>query len=384
MTAVVTTAQPGTASVLLEVTDAPSPGGAVYTGTFESAGVDSWTTSNGLGSVSRLAAAARSGGFGLRTQLVDGGRAQRVITGLSVGVVYRADVYVRQTGGIATGISLDIEGGASTSSEVPPSTWRLLRLDFTATATSHTLRVRGSNDVDDVSVAPLPGQLTPLTITRVDVNGARPVRLLEDQQPNAGVLTAVDYEPALRGSIEYRVVDGLGAIVTATTSLDGLVTRPWLTVPVLPQLGRQVDVLLDDYAGGREPRGRLHNVIDRVDPVPHLAPLSLRAGSWSVLVTDHATAREVEAVFDRGQIVMVRQATHDGLDAYVVPGRVSTRPDGPRWRVTFDFAEVAPPSGPLQGGLGWDFTAVAAGWADFNGVKFSGYPDFASLAAGPT
>lgn len=224
-----------------------------------------------------------------------------------------------------------------------------------------------------------------LTITRSDTNGAGPVRLLEGQTPSAGVLIVTDYEPALSGLLTYTLVDSIGAVVTQSTALVG-VTRPWLGVPVLPQLGRQVPFLMDDYGADQDSRGAVHEVIGRIDAVPTLGPLGSRRGSLSVFAPDHAEARSIAAVYSRGQVVHLRQ-TQPGLDMYHVATGVGSRPEqhtagGWRWRVTITYREVARPTGPLLGGLGWDYTQLAGDFADYASARAS-FLDYADLKVGP-
>lgn len=226
----------------------------------------------------------------------------------------------------------------------------------------------------------------PVTITRADTNGTGPVRLLADQEPIGGALTVTDYEAALAGGLTYTLVDAASAVVTASTTLDGAVLRPWLSVPVSPQLGRQVLDVLDDYTADQEARGQLHQVIDATEPVPTLAPLSARTGSLSVLALDHTEARAIAAVYGRGEVVQLRQLV-PGLDMYHVATRVAVRLEEhvighAVWRVAVSYAEVARPGGSLLGGLGWDFAELAGAYPDFASVT-AAFEDFAALTAGP-
>lgn len=61
----------------------------------------------------------------------------------------------------------------------------------------------------------------PVVITRTDANGSGPVRLRTGQEPIAGALTLIDYEPALIGGLTYDVVDSANVTTTGSTALDG-------------------------------------------------------------------------------------------------------------------------------------------------------------------
>lgn len=203
----------------------------------------------------------------------------------------------------------------------------------------------------------------PVTIARVDANGARPVRLLAGQEPIAGDLTVTDYEPALAGDlIRYDVKDGAGVTVSASTTLAG-VTRPQLQLAALPQYRLALD-LVTGYGADRAGTTTVHDVIGRTDPVVTLGRLGTRRGTLTLWAADHGAARAVEQLADRSNVLLLRQGDHSGMDLYFVATRTGVTPDDEatsprRWSVELDYVEVAAPTGNLLGALGWTFEDVA-------------------------
>lgn len=395
MTALALTAQPSTASVLLEVTGAPVPAAPVYTGAFPAtvdsfvAGTDTevfWNASNGK------AAAGSMVLIWARVTTTEG-KAARTVTGLTIGHTYTlaawvlADTHSKSRVGV-TGIG---SGIWVTGIGEGPGQWQKVTYTFTATATSHEiLAITSSHNpagtesysfFDDVTVTRVVGT-GPTTITRVDVNGARPVRLLDGQEPIAGVLTVTDYEPALTGSIRYDVTDTDG-VTTSQTIAAPVVSNPWLHVPVLPSVRVELD-LVTDYNAERPNGTTVHEVIGREDPLPVMGPSRTRRGRARVWAPDYATARAAEDVLRQGEVVMLRQPTYPGLDMYLVPESLQVVPigatvEGQRWALEFGYLEVAAPTGPLLGGTGWSFADVAK-FATFADVRAT-YDTFADLTA---
>lgn len=218
------------------------------------------------------------------------------------------------------------------------------------------------------------GGKTLKSVTRSDANGSRPVRVAAGVLPSATPPILVDYEPALVGNLTYKATftDGTSAtksVVAPTTS------KAWLNVPVAPQYSAAVD-LVTGYSADRRSGNVLHEVIDRPDPAVTLGPLRWRDGLLEVWCADYATARVVEGVHDRGQVLMLRQPTYPGMDMYyVVSGSVTTTPltieHRPRWRVAIGYTEVARPADALTGALGWTFEELATTYSTFGQVAES-------------
>jgi len=256
-----------------------------------------------------------------------------------------------------------------------------------------------------------------VTINRVDANGSRPVRQMPGQKVIAGAVAVVDYEPALAGRppvtlpaaypgggvypgqvipadpwgpqpkplIRYDVLTSDGKRTSATTSLVG-VDFPQLQVAQVPQLRRALQSVTG-YSAERATTTTVHQVIGRVDPVVTIGKMRLRTGTLTAWCADHAAAQAVEALAGRGQLLLLRQPTHAGLDLYFSATRTSVTPDSNaterrRWTVSLDYVETAPPRGDLMGSLGWDFDTVAD--AGSFAALVATYDTFTDLTVGPT
>lgn len=425
MTSLTLTPDPGTASVLVQITGAPTAGAAVYTGTFEAGTVDGWAAA-GTGvagaTVSSSTVVARTGTRALRIdQTSQSGstdtttRVERVVTGLTVGLLYQVRGYAQRTypSGLVDQtvptVAFGVAGiGAAAPVTLSAGVWATVpAYAFTASATSHTVaayytRADTTNPtawigvtLDDLAVEPISAPFAALTITRTDANGVGPVRMLPDQGPAAGVLTVRDYEPALTGPTRYDVRDQLGVTTTAATAAGDLtVTAPVLHVPTLPALRVMLTPPgLVGYQAERDNAAALHDVIGRADPIVTIGPLGLRAGTLRVITTTHTDARALEALAARGEILMLRQSDHAGLDGYLMVRSTRVQPDqlvaspagvtGWTWSVDLAFVEVARPSGPLLGSTGWTFGAVAATFATLADI-LPAYPTLDTLTVGPS
>lgn len=219
-------------------------------------------------------------------------------------------------------------------------------------------------------------------IMRADANGTAPVRVLAGQLPDTGTIIATDYEAALTGLITYTVTDGT---TTATDSATLDLGVPWLFVPVVPNYSAQVE-MVTGYTAERASTSSVHVVINRPDPVVTVGRLGYRRGTLSVWCADYAAVREVLSVYERGQVVMLRQPTFPGLDLYHVATGVTAEPYPDetatrRWTVSVEFVEVARPTAPLAGSLGWSFADVTSGWSTFAALV-SEFEDFDALTVG--
>lgn len=219
-------------------------------------------------------------------------------------------------------------------------------------------------------------------ILRTDASGIRPVRTLPDQLPTASPTVLTDNEASLTGTVTYTVVDG-GAGASAATALD--LAEEWLTVPVTPAWSMRLDaggspgVL--EHSGQRESHSTVLTVIDRADPLVNLGPLGLRTGSFEVWCPTAAAARGWEAVYERGEVVQLRQ-TIGGLDLYHVAVRTRIDPDQGRWRLTVEYVEVAWPAGDQSGTLGWSVDDVTATYPTV-AVLTASYATVNDLTIGP-
>lgn len=225
----------------------------------------------------------------------------------------------------------------------------------------------------------------PITITRSDDNGLNPVRQMSGQVTTGGALTVLDYEPALTGSITYSTPDG-ATTATATSSLAGSVTQPWLTIPANPAYRVLFDVVTD-YDGARDTEATVHSIIDRADPIVIPGPLRYRTGKIVVHAFTYAVVRAIAALLERGELLQLRQADFPGLDLYFTPTRYRESPraevTNPRsWGVEIDYAETAAPVGPLLSAAGWTVADVTATYPTTAAVK-AAYVTVAGLTVGP-
>lgn len=220
-----------------------------------------------------------------------------------------------------------------------------------------------------------------VTISRTDINGTGTVRLYAGQEPISGDLTATDYEPALNGTITYSVTDASGAITSQTMTSLGVIV-PWLGVPVLPGFNTPLLLVLD-YTASRGTTTTLHTIVDRADQVAVIGRLLGRVGRFRVRALNHGHAQAIVDLYNRGEIVQLRQPDHDRLDLTHVATRVEYVHDPERreWWVDIDYTEIAAPVGPLLGSLGWTFEDVAV-YGTFDAVRRD-FATFADLLVGP-
>lgn len=225
----------------------------------------------------------------------------------------------------------------------------------------------------------------PVVITRTDANGTNPVRLRVGQEPIAGSLTVIDYEPALNGALSYDVVDASSASASATLDPGLGITVPQLTAVQLPQLSAAPQ-LVTGYTAGRQSASAVLRVVNRADPVVLFGPTRTREGRLDTWCADHETALDVAEVLTKAKVVLFRQGDHPGLDMYFVASHVETQPlqrviDGWRWQTSCDYVEVRNPSLPLLGAAGWTFGDLATEYATFGAVR-AAFDDFGAVLVG--
>jgi len=222
------------------------------------------------------------------------------------------------------------------------------------------------------------------TITRTDVNGSRPVRLLPDQAPIGGSLTVRDYEAALAGLVTYTL-EGSAGLVTATTRLDVL-DRAVVSVPVRPAQ-RNDSGTVTDWNEVSESSSITHWVLEREDPVVIPGPLRLRAGAGVLRVDTYAQAVSLRSLLKAGDVVLLRQPTFPGMDAYATVERAEVVPvdagaDLPDWEVRLNYQEVAAPSAPLLGAADWTLGDVAESAPTLRDLALA-FATLRDLAVGP-
>jgi len=235
--------------------------------------------------------------------------------------------------------------------------------------------ITATPDTDAGTITLTIAHTAPVTsLYRADANGTRPVRLPAGVLPTAatGTLTVVDHEAAMTGYIEYRTNDAMTAATLAGAAL------PRFVLPFTPVYAVKVETVTN-YAGARTSTSTAHEIIGRPDPVLNLGRLRPRVGSLEIIARTYADYRDVEAVFERGAIVLYRQTEHQGMDMYFHATGIAPAPDGGRWRVRLDYQEVTFPDGNLQTPAGWTFDALKAAGGTFNDVA-QDYRNFTDLA----
>lgn len=362
------TAKPETASVLVEVNVNPSLGPTEH---FRLTSADIYGPSNvnDYYNWTGWDTLARSGSQIQFHTAASTGAVQRPISGLIVGRTY--SLYVTATrGSLATDFSI---AGRTFPLPTGKGTWTS-KLEFVATATSESLRFTTAKNFTPalslirIDLEPVGGATSVFALTRTDVNGTAQVRLLEGQEITDGSLITEDYEAALTGPITYSLVYANGQRASASTALD--VEGTFLAPSVLPQFGVS-DLFITGYDASRETNSTAHAVIGREDPVVRIGAVRSRRGTLTIWASDYAAMRSVLDVYRRGEVVLLRQAEHAGLDLFHVA--LSVREGAyderfKRWRLDVDFTEVRSPDGPLLGSVGWTWDDVAANFATWDDV----------------
>lgn len=305
-----------------------------------------------------------------------GANITRVMTGLIVGRKYELSITARS---VYAGNVIGFVGGFThTWISTSPAGSRAT-IALTATATSHTIYIKPVRSGSSSYYTPiftsfnfslLPTAYTGSTfaLTRTDANGTRPVRLLPGQRVMDGGLIIEDFEAALVGSVGYAFTSPTGSQTSVITSLVG--AKPTIAPAVFPQFGVQ-DLFITGYDASRGSATVEHAIIGRADPVLRLQPLQSRRGHVTIWCKDYADLVNVVDVYRRGEIVMLRQDTHAGMDFYHAATGVTEGAydeEFRRWRVDVAFTEVPLPRGPVLGTLGWTWDDLAAAFPTWDDV----------------
>lgn len=209
-------------------------------------------------------------------------------------------------------------------------------------------------------------------ITRADDNGTRPVRLPAGTLPATGPLVVTDYEPALSGHIQYRVTmaDTLAQeSAWVTLARPGMLLAPRFILPANPLYSVAVETVTD-YSAGRTSSSTTHEIIGRPDPIMSLGQLRPRTGKLEVFTRTYQEARNLEALFERGQVALYRQAENPGQDMYLVVQDLDTKPadETVAWLTGISYQELSWPSGPVLSRPDWTFEALAREFATFEAL----------------
>lgn len=360
---------------------------------------------NGMGDLSTsvgVRAFGRQWSQNTGTPNVQNASLRRTLTGLTIGVTYtvRAAVF---SAGVVNGLAAPFKTtlgvvGIGANTPTAWSSWRWVNYTFTATATSHQVAVTIAEPVTlqggdlaffvmdylRLDEVPLVSSRTLASLTRSDSNGTGPVRLFEDQDLLEGTLIVSDYEAALNGFVSYTAVVDIpgGSQETATALVENMgALLPVIAPATMPQY-RQTVPLITGYESQRQSATTVHEVVGRADPLVVLGPLRTRQGQLEMFATDYTAARALVAVYDRGEVVLLRQPDFPGLDMYHVSIATRIAPDVNRWRVSVDYVETKNPVGPLLGSLGWTFDQAATSYSTFASAR-AAFPTFNDYTLGP-
>lgn len=357
-TVITATPRPAQGSVLVQVTgtaaEYPQDLIALTAGQITAEGTAKWTGIDSIALYGDLVAF-----YSTASESV----VSRVLPGLIVGRRYRVTLAARRT---VRDVVWGVTGRASGVIPQGSGVWAHV-LEFVATATTHVFTLRTAFNTEpqvrSFALTLLPVSYDParFSLTRTDANGTRPVRLLDGQEISGGTLIVEDSEAALVGLITYSLSTPSGALSSVTTTLEGA-TGYRLAPAVFPQWGVTIG-LLTGYEATRPSASTVHEVIGREDPVIRLAPLKLRRGTLTVWCADYQSLLDALGVYQRGEVVLMRQPDYPGLDMYHVGTEAKEAGYDEamrRWRLDVTYYEVAYPRGPLLGSPTWTWDDMAA------------------------
>lgn len=223
----------------------------------------------------------------------------------------------------------------------------------------------------------------------VNGTGGDAVRTQVDQLPATFPLVLRDYEAPFGADVRYTLnyqseteplAIELSNIVTLQPAAGVSVV---LTVVGQPAIQAQLPLELTFNASNR-PEVTLHYPIGDTHPRYVLGPVRAREGSMTALVRGYAV-QPILDVYNARQPVLLRQAAYAGLDLYHVATDVRHRPataSGSVWFVEVDFAEIAYPTMPLVGAVGWTYLELRNAHDTYAEVAAT-YPTYADLFIGP-
>lgn len=333
----------------------------------------------------------------------------RTVTGLTIGHVYRVSAEMKVYAGPSTMLAYLGVSGIDDADPVAinKTSYTTLTYEFTATATSHSVRLRrttgttGTIRLRSVVVQRYSStSATPLILTRSDANGTRFVRLTEGAAADSsGAMTAIDYE-ASYANVVYRVIDAAGNSAYTST------IQPFTASTIDPDEVQIVAVGTSLVAGlvrvdGFDRRFEFRDsgsplaVIGRQDPVVTTRSdnaWTKRRGSVTLFARDEADLDAIQSVYEGSRVVLLRTRETSVRDMYHVASSINVRPmtlladgvtgtthSGWTYQVDVEFQEIAWPEGYLAGDA-WTYQDIV----DENLAYFdlSAYATYAAMAAG--
>lgn len=324
----------------------------------------------------------------------------RTVSGLTIGHIYTLTVQAKIYAGPSSVLMymgvVGIDEAAPVA--VNKSSYTSLTYTFTATATSHALRIRrtvGTVAAIQIKSAILQRYTTATGtafVTRTDGNGAHFVRLTESAAPNSsGAMTVVDYEAAY-GGCTYRVVDAAGNQATTTVTPESA-SSPAARPVQLVATGKVGAVLglerLESFDRDFEYRetGSALSILGRSGPVVTTRSdnqWTLRQGTLSFYAADQTEAEAIVGIYKASRVVFLR-TTEFLPDMYHVASSVAMRPaqlgvSGWTYKVDVDFQEVQWPEGYLAGDT-WTYADLIASFLAYFDLP-ANYATYAAMASG--
>jgi hypothetical protein len=117
-----------------------------------------------------------------------------------------------------------------------------------------------------------------------------------------------------------------------------------------------------------------------------MGKLGDRTGTLQIFCQSYSDARRLERIFERGEIVQLRQRV-EGMDMYLTATGIPVAPyavqgeTDTRWSLSINYVEVRRPIGLLAGALGWTFDAMAADFVSYDAVT-AAFTDYDALTLG--
>lgn len=205
----------------------------------------------------------------------------------------------------------------------------------------------------------------------------------ESTEVSAAPFTISDYEPA-HGIVNYVVMGRNGSVWSETAvSTAFVMDTPWLSVPTMQTLSRPVASVLT-YDSLRDTRSTIIDIPGRTDPVVVLRAMGTRRGQLEIFTGTHAEATAIISLCDRGEVLMLRQPEHMGMDMYFTALSASVRTLQTKgaesvFSVILRYVETRFPGGALLTAPGWSFAELAASNASFKAVSTK-FRDFQAVA----
>jgi len=210
-----------------------------------------------------------------------------------------------------------------------------------------------------------------VSLVRADANGTASVRTRGDDVlgiiPPPGVdIVTLDYE-ASQGSIVYTATTTSGATAQATVSFALL--QPWIFVPVMPNYSTALQTVTG-YNAQVPGRSTIHEPLGKREPTVVIRSMGTKRGTLGLWAGTYDAAEQILTTLSRGEVLMLRQAEHRGMDMYFIADdaaldTLAVAGQDTVWGVSVRYVQVARPIGNLAAALGWDFAALGGSAATF-------------------